>query len=314
MKKFLIIFSSFILVLVTTIVLLLKNKNKAVTITTFLEAYSLVCPYQQNEEFEIDLYINQTDSFLSDNSELVTAAICDFQQENSLPLQLIEIKSKDSKFSYNEEMYYAYQYNFEVVFPVEDDFSFELSEAYLNLSFHHEEVMLRIGSFSFYKIAGFGSGDLYISRLQGLVNKAEGIKTLVGIVMALKNKTEDSIKITKIQPLVQLLSADYLNLQFLDNRPIPANQNIKDFIPDYEPFSIEATKLEIDIDAGEELRFLFPLKYQEIYAVSRLGFLIEYEIEGEKEVYYYNEFTFFTDYEYSESEVNNLTFQTYENY
>jgi hypothetical protein len=313
MKKFFLIFSVFIFLTVITIILLLNKQETTFTLTTFPQSYNLVCPYSEKEEMEIELYLNRNDAFILENKALVSAYICDEKKENTLPLQLMEINKTGGEINFKDEIYFSYEFRFELNFPVENDFEFLLTEAYLNLEYRYGEIMVHIGSFSFYKIPSFGSEDLYISRLQGIVNELSETKTLVGVVMSFRSKVNSEIIIKDILPLDINLHPSLNDILYLDDRTIKSSEPIDDLLGTYDPLIIDSRKAEIKINQ-EEVRFLLPLKYQEILPVNRVGFLVEYEIGGEERKFYYNEFTFFSDHEYSKKQLNTLLFQTYENY
>lgn len=315
MKKFFYIFSLVIILSGFLAIIILRKQEKTVSFFTFPHAYNFVATHFEKEEIEVEIYLNRNDALLTKKQAISDVWISDSEKENILPLKLLAIDKNDNKMTVSDETYYGYDFLFVAELVTETDFKFLLPEAYLGLELRNGEIVfLKIGSFSLYKVSAFGSNDLSISRLQGIVNKIDDVKTLVGLCLTLKNKTSAKITVTDIKPLSEILHPALNDIVYPEERVIQSGEAIQELIGSYDPYTIETGKVTINIKPESELRILFPLKYKNLLPVKRLGFFVEYELNGETRKLYFNEFTFFTDYEFPLGLINSLEIQTHDNY
>lgn len=315
MRKYILIFSLIIMLMGFTAFFMLRKKAKTVSFGSFPVSNNYLSLYQEEEEITFEIFFNRTDSLMTDTKAVSAAWITDSEKENLLTLKLQEIKKTGNKIIKNEETYYSYLFTFTTEMLVEEDFEFLIPEAYLSLLYRGDkEIMIPVGSFAFKKISAFGSDELFISRLQGIVNEIDGIKTLVGVCLSLKNKSDSEVTVKSIESLAVFLHPSPKEIVYLDNATIDSGISINSLIKDYDPYKIEEGEAEIEIAPDSELRFLLPLKYEKLLFTNTLPLQIEYEVNGSTKKYYFNEFTFFTDYRYSQERINTLQLQTDENY
>ena len=315
MKKFFYIFSAIIIISGLAVLIFIKKQDKTVSFFTFPHSYNYVATHFEKEEIEVEIFLNRNDALITNRQAVAEVWITDSERENVLPLKLLSIENNDNKLTVNEETYYGYDYIFEVELVTETDFEFLLSEAYLGLELRNGEVIfLKLGSFSLYKISGFGSEELSVSHLQGIVNKIDDVKTLVGICFTLKNKTSAEITVTDLKVFSQILHPALSDIIFPEAKTIKSGEDIQELIGSYNPYKVEVGNINFTIKPKSEVKILLPLKYKTLLPVKELGFIVEYELKGEIRNLYFNEFTFFTDYEFPLGLINDLEIQTHDNY
>lgn len=311
MKKLILALSVFILAGAFLAFFLLKKDSGPVTFTTFPAAHGFLSPYQEKEEISFEIFFDRKSMFVEERT-LNAAWIADENGENVLALNPVEIRKTENSFVHNGKTYQGYLFLF--AGPKTDDgFLFELKDAHLFLEYKSgKEIKVPVGSFALEKIPAFGSEELYVSRLQGIVNELEGVKTLVGICLSLKNKTSEKIVIKAVEPVSSTVRGDAAGMMELGDEEIGPGTDIRELLPDYDPQLIATRKTELEIPPNGETRILLPLKYLQKLPTNTLAFRIEYECLGETQTCYFNEFTFFTGGRTVKDAINSLLFQTNE--
>lgn len=291
---------------------LVSKKHETLKITTFEKAYNLISTFQEEDELSIDIYINQDETYINDNSSVVSCMVSDQNGNNQLSLKLKDINKLD-QVQLSNNNFYLYNFTFTILLQTDELFSLELDDAFLVINYQQEEtIKLAIGSFSLYKIPNFGCEDLQIYQLKGLVNDFNNMKTIVGLGIGFINKSNETIKITKVIPLDTNVMVSNQDVILCDGSFSP-NTNINLILGyDYQLSNGNSeSSLSIDLEEGF---YLFPLKYKKERSINKIGLLIEYEINGEMKKMYYDDFTFFTNSYYTKEEVSELVFYTYENH
>lgn len=307
MKKIVPVFFLLTIALITTIVLINKKKE-IITLTTFPEAYCFVSEYQETEDFEIGIIVDSKDAYFTNLDNIAACSLSDSKDECELQLHLLSIEKSEEQLEIDKKTFYRYQFHFAIDFFTEDNFVLEMEEAILKLNLVQSEILkLHIGSFSLYKIPNYERDDLTISRLKGVVNTVNGEKTLVALAMEIRNISNDAISIRGLQPLAlnTMSEENYLvdNLSFHSGMQLDTLLTNATFVDE-----------EHILGVGECQSFLFPLSYQKPVILNRIGFRIDY-LKGSQEKYlYFNEFTFYNTYHYSETALIKLEYYTYENY
>ena len=315
MKKFVLIFSGIIILLGIGAGLMLKKDKRAVSFTAFPQAHGYLAPYPEKEEIEFEIFFNSSDSLFTEAKALREAWIGNPEKEELLPLELLEIRKTDNRFQAKGETFQGFCFSFLVPLLSEEDLELTLPEAHLFLLYRgNKEISLPVGSFAFQKIPAFGSAELYVTRLQGIVNEIGGCKTLTGICMSFRNKTAEEIIIKNIEIVSATIRGEAGKAVLLGEEEIPSGTDIRELLPSYEPFVHEAGAASIELPSHGEIRILLPVKYSELHPANRLAFRIDYLHLGEEKNYYFNEFTFFTDRRHSKERIAALLIQTDEDY
>jgi len=306
---------SLVVILIISIV---AKVPKTVQVTTFKKSYSYVSKYQENEEIIINVYINQLDSYITQGENIESSYITDNNNEDHIILNLKKVNNCQEKISLNKDEFHLFQYIFDIEFLTDSDFSLEIDNAYLCLEYAQDDfIKIGIGSFSFYKVEGFGSEDLSIARLKGVVNTVNNVKTLVGIAINFKNNNTIDLTITNIIPLVLKVETSNNDVKKLNSFNYNSGDTIKSILGyEFNPYQSNSSDIDLNLQINdlEDDYYIFPLKHQNIYPVNKVGFIVEYEIDNIKKKMYFDDFTFFTSSKYSKNEINKLIYYTYENY
>ncbi|MGD9886837.1 MAG: hypothetical protein AB7T03_02595 [Bacilli bacterium] len=299
------------------LIAMFSQQEKVFKLMTIPQAYSLVSPIEENETFSIGIYLNKkTVPFLNESSE-INGFISDSENENHLPLKLLSALPNNGMIKINDTIFYLFNFQFQVVFSTTSKYFYELSEAFLHIDqgVDKEEIMILIGSFSFSKVPSLVSENFSITKLKGNVNSIEIGKSVVGFSMNIRNNTFNQITIKRIKPLVSNVS-------------ISVNDSIENFTYDFqvsEPiktilgynYEVIGTNdnqiMDFVIDGKDENSFYFALNYQTPFKINHFGLEITFEIDGLEFSQYLDNFTFFSDYQIAENELNQLVVHTYGN-
>lgn len=299
------------------LIAMFSQQAKVFKLMTIPQAYSLVSPIGENEIFSIGIYLDKkTVPFLKETSEN-HGFISDYDNENHLPLKLLSALPTNGVIKINDTIFYLFNFQFQIVFSTTSKYLFEISEAFLHIDqgVDKEEIMILIGSFSFLKVPSLMSESFSVTKLKGNVNSIEIGKSVVGFSMNIRNNTFYPITIKQIKPLIS-------------NVTISANDSIENFSYDFhvsEPitsilgyeYEVIGTNdnqiMDFVIDGKDENSFYFALNYQTPIKINHFGLEMTFEINDIEFKQYLDSFTFFSDYQLAETEINQLVVHTYGN-
>jgi len=293
-----------IIILASLTYFFITRKPKDLILTTVPESYNSVSLVNESDDIYLKLYINQKNTTLIDTQKIANAYFTDAKLDTIINTQVKDI-SYYGEVDFDGTPYYCYQFHL-VVDTLEN---IEIDEAYLRINYYHlEDVVIRIGSLSIYKVNAFECDDFRITNLKGIVNVIDNKKTLVGIIIRFENVRDDKITITDVKPLdVNLSCSDYYQV---DNRNIKANEDISSILG-YE-YDINQNSKDINISFTNEISILFPLAYQNHYEIPQCGLVISYTLHGKDKKAYFNEFCYFINHERL-IDLDELIFYHYEN-
>lgn len=298
MKKYLICFFLTISVVLVAIMMIVLKPSSTVKLTTVKKAYSYVSCFQEEENMQISILINDLNHSITNKEKYSSISIADKAHHNEIVISLEEIEYSDETCMINNETFYQYIYSFCLPFKTEDKFLLEIEEAYLCMQYRNIDINLAIGSFSYYKVPYFGDGKAYlsISKLKPIVNDFNQEKILVAVVVGINNQTKQEIIIKKIVALDLNLQFDGADFTILEDEVFP-NSNISTLLgKSYTIHSMKDIDSEVflTIPPNTAINYLLPIKYHGTLKTNKMGFLIEYTIGAESNTLYYDEFLFFT--------------------
>jgi hypothetical protein len=306
MKKIILFIAVSLTLVVALLFLFLNNKTDTIALTTFPKAYNLVSLYQESEEFEVNIYIAGQDPYPGKRENIRSSFLSDDLGENRLNLELLAVEKQTIALELEKDLYYLYQFRFLLEFSTAADFTIEMPRAVLNLEMMQSDALrISIGSFTLTKISAFGSEDIRIARMKGVVNQRTGQKTLVGVAMEVVNKSATELKITGLTPLDVNLNPSS-SIHELPNLQFHSGEILETLLG--------TAKTEAVIAPGASAYLLFPLAYNNLLSLNKLGFYIDYQSEDKSGRLYFNEYTFYNSYAHSAEEVNKLIIHTYENH
>lgn len=300
--------SIFISIIMILVIVLIKQVPKTIELTTFEKAYNIV-QLSDEETIEIPLYINYLDSYLVKKENLANANINN--NEDSLSFTLEDITAIDDVTYLKNKKFYKYIFKLKPNINLDTDFTLEMENSYLELNYEQGvNVKIGIGSFCYYYYKTEASA-LAVKQLKGLINTYED-KTLVGVLIGLKNSSSTEIKIKKIIPLDLNVNASLDEIVL--NKEFNQGVEIDDLLGyQYNPLGSGTTE-DIEIVVKDETSLFIPLKYIKNVLLNKIGFLIEYEENGVIQHLCIDDFIFFDTTLYSVKRINNLKYYTYENY
>lgn len=289
------------------VILFLSNVPKTIEITTFEKAYNMV-QLDKSEQFEIPLLINIENSYVVDEKNI--ESICINNNLELVKLDLVKIIFQNEKINLNNKWFYKYSFILKPNLELNNDFSIEINDANLEISFKKgESIKIGIGSFSYYYFNSY-KNDLSLSKLKGLVNDLKG-KTLVGVLIGLKNNKNSNVVIKNIIPLDLNINISSDEITYLHD--FNQGEDISDILGYKYNLYEKHLNSEVTIEVNDEVNLFIPLKYQEKTIVNKLGFLIEYEIGNKRYYMCIDDFIFFDSNDYIKYS-NNFIIYKYENH
>lgn len=290
------------------VIILIKQVPKTIELTTFEKAYNIV-QLSDEETIEIPVYINYLDSYLVKKENIANANINN--NEDSLSFTVEEINSIDDVTYLKNKKFYKYIFKLKPNINLDGNFTLEMNNAYLELNYEQGVNMkIGIGSFSYYYYNTQASA-LSVKQLKGLINTYED-KTLVGVLIGLKNSSNEGIKIKNIIPLD--LNVNAALDEAVLNKEFNQGDDIDDILGYQYSIFGNVTKNDVEIAVEDETSLFIPLKYIKNVLLNKIGFLIEYEEADVIKYLCIDDFIFFDTSLYSIKRINNLKYYTYENY
>lgn len=304
-------------VLIVLMVALLAKDNKTIKLTTFEKAYNYTSLYQDSEIMNMTFLINSKDLYITKESSFRECFISDYDYSNQLKITLEQISFINESFEISHEMYYLYEFIFTIDTRTESDFTLEIERAYLNLETKFDEVLkILIGSFCLYKVKEFGSEDLVVANLKGIVNDVDNFKRLVAVDIGLRNNCNVKINIVEIEFLDINICGSSTNTIISTNQNYQSSTSLNQILGyEYDIFQREAIETHFcQLDADESMKLLIPLKYNQDINLYQFGIKIIYQIDNQVYNLYIDDFLFFETFEFTTEQISKLNIYTYENH
>ena len=266
----------------------------SITSTSSIHSYMKT---SDTEYFHIQLLSNKKESVFFIEEGIVSSSITD--NVEVIPLEVQEINlSETSSGSY------IVDYTFKIGFHSED-YEIQLEEAFLKLQFQHELLEVYIGEFNylFYEDVNM---DLSLMNLEATYTELEGINTVSGLMITLRNNTFYNIVIKDISIFskdVDVMNSEvFILYEDIDNFTEVSTILQKDF----DPYDFSEEEITISIRNGETETLFAPVIFNgDIDYIHRFCMKITYLIGDTEYVYYIDDFPFMRE---------NLFFSDYEEY
>lgn len=282
-----------------TIISILTKKKEDFYLTTIPKSYCFVTDNKTSKELEAMVYVTTKSSFITDQEKITNAYIESRNRLDKLKIYLKSISDCNISKVINKKIYYLFSFVFTL--PQVDATNYDLciNDAILLLECINDEIEIKLGSFYYYKIPYFGdeSENLSISKLKGIVNYVNANKTLVGLVLGLRNNSKDDIKITSIEIFDKTIYPSMGDVKLVDE-DVSSSDNLSGLLGyDYNIYK-EEDKLEkeIVIYKDEVVNYLIPLKYNKDYIIDSASMVINYKLNNKEYSYYLDNITLFTDF------------------
>lgn len=309
-----IVIGSCILMLITLLALMIirvSGKVDSIKITTIKKAYSFVSKFQEYEYINVPIFVNHKTNYYTDIKKIEETSLIDKNEENLVKLDLQKIESLNEIIKIDGEKFYLYHFKFKII----EENNFEFKDAYLKIDYINESVKINIGSFSYYKVPYYGESDeiISITNLKAIVNEVDQTKSIVGIVLGIKNKSKKSINIVDAIPLDTNFSSSISEIVELEEIP-NSSEKIDELLGykyDYINFS-ETIKPNISIDDEEVKYILIPLKKVGKYLSNDFGLEIDFLYENNIKKMFIDNFIYFSGI--NNIKYNDLEILIYENH
>lgn len=284
--------------LVTTLSIILFSKGSdTYKLTTIKSSYNILSLVDEKDEIVIPIYSNSKKCDIVDKKKVGNCSICDNLEDNVFKLSLNDITPSGNVLKISGEDFYEYNYHFTFLAEFGDETRSLLDKAYLKIEMKEKEVRLCIGSLSYYKVLNYGDGfdTLDLVCLKAIVNELDDEKTIVGVVLGLRNNALTNVTLQNINLLDVNLKASNGEIKIISD--VPSSTSDINSLLGYE-YNIDGLSvdkdLDIKIDSTEVKYLLIPLKrIGEIYT-NRFGLQIDYDINGDARTYYLDDFLYFT--------------------
>jgi len=284
--------SSLLLIIIGILVsiYLIKNKYDKVEILSLKQEYNIV--YSSNlDTINIPLYFKRDNSYLSRNSQIDSVSL---SNENTILKANLKSITTGQVANYKEDTFY--EFIFSLSFPYYDDFNepIFISDCEFNIKYKNGNTLsFEIGNVNvLFNTNIKNNGDINLVSLSAVTNEVDSNLTIVGINLSLVNELDRKIKLDTIKINNKNYELSYLDysLDKVDTKKVLT----KDKSYSYFTNEIESGDMSLIIDPNEKVDIFVPLRYLDnILIVNNIPLYIEYEIDGNKNMFIIDDFTFF---------------------
>ena len=265
------------------------TKNIEINIITYLRNYNVASTVEEDDYLNISLFINDKNSYILDKNQFEYAIITSKDEIESMKLDLISVNSKEETIKYNDDKYYMFALNFKILFDVKDEYSWNLSDAYLSIGYQgNKDYKIKIGKFSFNKYVKRES-LINISYIKPLTFENNN-SYLGGVIYGINNNSNQAINISKIEIL-------NTNVYIGDGIKKVDNTNSIDFeeVAGYghEQVKKRSGDLTINIDSQKEIKLFVPIYYDELFIMNRFPIKIIYSYNGKTYEYIFGLYNYY---------------------
>lgn len=300
-------------IVVVTIISVFTKKKEEFYLTIVPKSYCFVTDNKVDKELEAMVYVTNKESFITDKDQITNAYIESRNRLDKLKIYLKSISDCNITKVINKKIYYLFSFVFTL--PQVDATNYDLciNDAILLLECINDEIEIKLGSFYYYKIPYFGdeSENLSISKLKGIVNYVNANKTLVGLVLGLRNNSKDDITITSIDIFDKTIHPSMSDIKLIDD-DVSSSDNLSGLLGyEYNIYKEEDKEAkDIVIYKDETVNYLIPLKYINDYIIDSASMVINYQVNNKDYSYYLDNITLFTDFNLTidESKLEVLTY------
>ncbi|MGD9964278.1 MAG: hypothetical protein AB7S96_02880 [Candidatus Izemoplasmatales bacterium] len=276
MKKVFLIIISLYLIIGTILILTIDEKNEVIDYFTMPQNYSRLMT--EDEILSFSLFISEKNTFITDKQNITSASLKGNLNEVEVDITSIDLIEENTLFQDN--LYYLYSIKISFSSVELKDIDFFIEETKLILNYVNEEcIELDIGNLylSFREINQ--SNHLDIVNMFGLINKIEGEKYILGIIVKFDKFTSEEIIIKSISSNNNVFKISLGDL-YEGEIKLASDTLIEEIIPGY--YDLMTIK-DQDLLLNDDLYYLIPLIYQENFEkLYRFPLTITY-IYNEKE-------------------------------
>lgn len=288
LKKILV--GSVIVLVIIVLVFIWYFNNQSIKVTVVKKSYNNVCDESKLASIDIQLYVNQKDSYISDLDKISSCYIHSYGNADNYQMNIKSI-SLINQASINNDNYYVY--NLSLAFRVLVDSDIIMEDAYLLINYQNGKMLdIMIGSVSFYKKEKSGNEEISLSCMKAITKRINGTIIIEGIALRMNSRKE--IKIINITPLdINLVTQSGKNCIYEDTN----NSSDLDAIFKASYNYLNINHNDLDIDASGRCEIVIRTGYKSLYEINSLGLRIDYLVDGNINSLYIDPFVFFINNE-----------------
>jgi hypothetical protein len=298
------------------LIALFSQEQQSFRLTTLPKSYSLISRVDEKEKISILLYFDVSNLPFDPYDKQIHFSLRDKNNENSLPLKLESTIFTDESLEIQGDLFYLYEFLFEIDFTTNSAYDIEFVEAYLviNRNPDQAEVKLLIGNLSFTKVDSFLNSHFSITKLKATVNVLQHTKSVVAFEIGIRNSLNENVEILEVYPLLPQVQVSVNDVFEITNLNYSSSTNIEELLGyEYHVLGISNNDLlNIVLLGNEEQCYYFPLKISSQFKVTQFAIKMKYQVGDELFEGYIDDFVFFSDYFISQSEINQMVIHTYE--
>jgi hypothetical protein len=275
---------------------LLFKEDKPLRMITSPSNYSYLNS-SEIEGFRIPVLINKADTYFT-NSEYISS-ISLVSEDTEIPLLLSHIYRTDNEIMVEEDLYYELLFDVQLGF-VSNDYFLSMEEAYFDVMYDNGfSVSLYIGEFN-YGYVDLNNDDFYLENLMATYDEINGIKTVSGVLIELRNHSNQNIVITHFDILSE--SVHFNNYYVTKTRDIDLFDLVEEIvgISSYEFYGTDISHIQEVLYHNQSESYYIPLIYENIGHIMRFPIAVHYEINGVENVYYIDDFIFLSTSTFNE--------------
>ena len=278
-----------VIVIIFSIAIIFFTKEIDTKVLTYFKNYNVSSLIGDDDYINVSIYINNKKSYFIDKDQITTSYLLSKSENDSIKLELKDVVKSNESIKINNEEYYLYLFKFKLLINIEDNYNFELEEAYLNLCYqNNKNYKLNIGQFTFNKYKKHDS-SISISLVKPLTFEDTN-SYLGGVVYGIQNNLNKSITIKQIDIL-------NVNVSCGDNIKEVSNYDSIDFedVSGYNHSYVNMNNKDINItiNANENKKIIVPLYYVELFILNKFPLKITYLYNGNTYEYIYGIYNYY---------------------
>lgn len=288
LKKWAIILSGILFCMV--LFYCLFHRPKPIVLTLVPQAYQSVSHIDEIDEWQINMYINQKQTYITDVDRIIHSWISDQLGDEVHTIEVVSIDFLET-VQLNRDTYYAYIFFFRIKYHC----SAPLTWYHARLSIQYDTqttIDIHFGSFSLYKYQD-NPEDIRITRMKGIINWIFENKLLVGVWIQMDRLVSQTIEINQIEVLDVNVQTNEIRIYTDMNEGfnVPINEflqspnGLKDIIDDDDSFIMGNDPI------------LVTLQYEQMYELYCVGLRIDYTINHQEKSLFIDDFLFYTNQE-----------------
>jgi hypothetical protein len=289
MKK--IVLGAILLFALFSIIMIILDEDKKDLVNYFTLKQNFSRIISEGENFDVSVFIDSDESFLTDRESITSARIVSEMTELSVDIEKIE--KVDDNLLFEEKLYNLYVFSLEFSDVSLNDIDLEFLNSELEVSYvNGDEIEFYLGNIwlSFKNIEVNNHFD--ISHMYAITDYVTDERVITALVLKFDKYVDQTITISDINSMNKVFGLDLENsYKSLDriNTPLEVNEILGSF--DYF-----GDKSEGLINIEEGYYFIIPFRYyQKAEKLFRFPLEIHYQYQGDEYSFLIDDYLFFDE-------------------